>query len=73
MITKTFKPWRVVAIRNWDGAMRATRRTTRSCDGPRGSLSMWSLGLVHGGWLANAHSRRGGEARALVSLASIAE
>ena len=41
----------------WDGAMRATPRTPRSCDGPRGSLSMrlW-------GWLANVHSRRGSRA-----------
>ena len=34
------------AIRNWDGAMRATPRTPRSCDGPRGSLSMQPLGLA---------------------------
>ena len=46
MRTKTFKPWRIVAIRNWDGAMRATPRTPRSCDGPRGSLSMRPLGLA---------------------------
>ena len=34
-----------------------TPRTPRSCDGPRGSLSMrlW-------GWLANVHSRRGSRA-----------
>ena len=35
-----------MAIRNWDGAMRATPRTPRSCDGPRGSLSMRPLGLA---------------------------
>ena len=43
---ETFKPWRIVAIRNSDGAMRATPRTPRSCDGPRGSLSMRPLGLA---------------------------
>ena len=26
MRTKTFKPWRIVAIRNWGGAMRALVR-----------------------------------------------
>ena len=35
-----------MTIRNWDGAVRATPRTPRSCDGPRGSLSMRPLGLV---------------------------
>ena len=35
-----------MTIRNWDGAMRATPRTPRSCDGPRGSLSMRPLGLA---------------------------
>ena len=47
MRTKTFKPLRIiVTIRNWDGAMRAAPRTPRSCDGPRGSLSMRPLGLA---------------------------
>ena len=46
MRTKAFKPCRIVTIRNWDGAMRATPRTPRSCDGPRGSLSMRPLGLA---------------------------
>ena len=44
--TKTLKPWRIVAIRNWDGAMRANPRTPRSCGGPRGSLSMRPLRLA---------------------------
>ena len=35
-----------MTIRNWDGAIRATPRTPRSCDGPRGSLSMRPLGLA---------------------------
>ena len=65
MRTKTFKPWRIVTIRNWDGAVRATPRTPRSCDGPRGSVSMRPLGLA---------GRRSLQARrALVSLASIVE
>ena len=68
MRTKTFKPWRVVAIRNWGGAVRATQRTPRSCDGPRGSLSVRPLGLA---------GKRALQARlarlCLVSLASIAE
>ena len=46
MRTKTVNPWRIVTIRNWGGAMRATPRTPRSCDGPRGSLSMRPLGLA---------------------------
>ena len=46
MRTKTFKPWQIVAIRNWDGAIRATPRIPRSCDGHRGSLSMRPLGLA---------------------------
>ena len=33
-------------MRNWGGAMSATPRTPRSCDGPRGSLSMRPLGLA---------------------------
>ena len=54
-----------MTIRNWDGAIRATPRTPRSCDGPRGSVSMRPLGLA---------DRRSLQARrALVSLASIAE
>ena len=40
--------------------MRATPRTPRSCDGPRGSLSMRPLFVW--GWLANVHSRRGSRA-----------
>ena len=51
---KLSKPRRTVTIRNWDGAMRATPRTPRNCDGPRGSLSM-----RYWGWLANVRSRRG--------------
>ena len=52
--------------RNWGGAIRATPRTPRSCDGPRASVSMRPLGLLAG--------RRSLQARrALVSLASIAE
>ena len=35
-----------MAIRNWGGSIRATPRTPRSCDGPRGSLSMRPLGLA---------------------------
>ena len=45
-MTITFEPWRIMATRNLDGAMRATPRTPRSCDGPRGSLSMRPLGLA---------------------------
>jgi hypothetical protein len=37
---------RIVTIRSWDGAMRATPRTPRSCDRPRGSVSMRPLGLA---------------------------
>ena len=46
MRTKTFNPWRIVAIRNLDGAVRATPRTPQSCDGPRGLVSMRPLGLA---------------------------
>ena len=54
-----------MTIRNWDGAIRATPRTSESCDGPRGSISMRALGLA-------GHCSL--QARlALVSLASIAE
>ena len=35
-----------MTIRNWGGVMRVTPRTPRSCDGPRGSLSMRPLGLA---------------------------
>ena len=35
-----------MAIRSWDGAMRATPRTPQSCDGPLGSLPMRPLGLA---------------------------
>ena len=45
--------------------MRATPRTPRSCDGPRGSVSMRPLGLAGQGSLQAR--------RALVSLASIVE
>ena len=51
-----------MTIRNWDGAIRATPRTPRSCDGPRGSVSMRPLGL--------AGQRSLQARRALVSLAS---
>ena len=54
-----------MTIRNWDGAIRATPRTPRSCDGPRGSVSMRPLGL--------AGQRSLQARRALVSLASIVE
>ena len=43
---ENFQPRRIVAIRNWGGVVRATPRTPRSCDGPRGSLSMRPLGLA---------------------------
>ena len=50
MITEIFKPWRIMTIRNWDGAMCATPRTPRSCDGLvahfRCGCTMRSLGLA---------------------------
>ena len=33
---ETFKPLRILAIRDLGGASRATPRTRGSCDGPRG-------------------------------------
>ena len=53
---------------NWDGSVRATPRTPRSCGGLRGSVPMRPLGLAG----QDAHSRLQAR-RALVSLASIAE
>ena len=35
-----------MTIRNWDGLVPATPHTPRSCDRPRGSRSMRSLGLA---------------------------
>ena len=68
----TFKPRRIVVVRNWDGAIRATPRGPRSCDGPRGSVSMRPLHAAFGaGWSAGQRSLQA--RRALVSLASAVE
>ena len=55
--TKTFRPWRIVAIRI--GPVRYVR-TPRPIGAATGLMAHFRCGLW--GWLANAHSRRGSRA-----------
>ena len=52
--TKTFKPWRILAIRNWDGAVVQPHALLGAATG---LVAHFRCGLW--GWLANVHSRRG--------------
>ena len=67
MRTKTFKPWRIVVIRNWDGVVRAD--PTHSSDLRRAPWLTFDAAFG-AGWPTCTP----GAARALVSLgSSIAE